>query len=104
MDTKSTRAEGLFELAEKYRNWTIRYLPAGGPAAIYDLGLLLDALNDKRLKAAHDAAVAGCVAEKLLAHINPAMRFHHAAEKSTQLLRKRGLIKDETAVIGEGSI
>ena len=59
MDTQSTAAEGRFELEEKYRRWKETYLPAGDATATYPLDQQLQALGDERLKAAHEAAMAG---------------------------------------------
>ena len=92
MDTKhSTVAEGRFELEEKYRRWKETHLPAGDSPSTYPLDRQLDALGDERLIAAHDAAMAGLTAEKLLAHIKPIGNFHYAAGLTTDLLFKRGL-------------
>ena len=92
MDAKSTAAEGRFELEEKYRRWKETYLPAGDSTATYPLDQQLQTLSDERLKAVHDAAVAGLIAEKLLAHIKPIDNFHYAAGLTTGLLFKRGLV------------
>ena len=91
MDTKSTVAEGRFELEEKYRRWKETYLPAGDTTSTYPLDQQLQALGDERLKAAHEAAMAGLIAEKLLGHIKPIGNFHYAAGLTTGLLVKRGL-------------
>lgn len=91
MDTKSTIAEGRFELKEKYRRWEETYLPLGGTTYLYPLGQQLEALGDERLKAAHEAAMVGLIAEKLLAHINPIANFHYAAGLTSSLLFKREL-------------
>ena len=88
----STPTEGRFELEEKYRRWKETYLPAGDSTATYPLDQQLQALGDKRLKAAHEAAMAGLTAEKLLAHIKPIGNFHYAAGLTTGLLSKRGLV------------
>lgn len=92
MDTKSTTAEGRFELEEKYRRWKETYLPAGDATATYPLDQQLQALGDERLKAAHEAAMAGLIAEKLLDHIKPIRYFHYVARLTTGLLFKRGLV------------
>ena len=92
MGTQSTAAEGRFELEEKYRSWKETYLPAGDASATYPLDQQLQALGDERLKAAHEAAMAGLTAEKLLAHIKPIGNFHYAAGLTTGLLIKRGLL------------
>ncbi len=84
MNTQSTIAEGHFELEETY-------LPAGDTTATYPLDQQLQALGDEHLIAAHDAAMAGLTAEKLLAHIKPVGNFHYAAGLTTGLLFKRGL-------------
>ena len=91
MDTQSTIAEGHFELKEKYRRWKETHLPAGDTTSTYTLVKQLEALGDERLKAAHEAAMAGFTAEKLLAHIKPIGNFHYAAGLTTELLFKRGL-------------
>ena len=90
MGTQSTAAEGRFELEEKYRRWKETYLPAGDATATYPLDQQLQALGDERLKAAHEAAMAGLMAEKLLAAIKPVANFHFAAGLTTGLLFKRG--------------
>ena len=92
MDTQSTAAEGRFELEEKYRHWKETYLPAGDATATYPLDQQLQALGDERLKAAHEAAMAGLTAEKLLAHIKPIGNFHYAAGLTTGLPFKRDLV------------
>ena len=92
MDTKhSTVAEGRFELEEKYRRWKETHLPAGDACSTFPLDKQLEALSDERLIAAHDEAMAGLTAEKLLAHIKPIGNFHYAAGLTTGLLFKRGL-------------
>ena len=93
----STPAEGRFELEEKYRRWKETYLPAGDASATYPLDQQLQALGDERLKAAHEAAMAGLAAEKLLAHIKPIGNFHYAAGLTTGLLFKRGLNHEDTS-------
>lgn len=96
MDTKhSTVTEGRFELEEKYRRWKETYLPAGDTTSTYTLVEQLEALGDERLKAAHEAAMAGLTAEKLLAHIKPIGNFHYAAGLTTGLLLKRGIYESE---------
>ena len=97
MDTKSTAAEGRFELEEKYRRWKETYLPAGDttPTPTYTLVEQLEALGDERLKAAHEAAMAGLTAERLLAHIKPIGNFHYAAGLTTGLLFERGIYEPE---------
>lgn len=89
MDTQSTVAEGRFELEEKYRRWKETYLPAGDATATYPLDQQLQALGDERLKAAHEAAMAGLIAEKLLGHIKPIGNFHYAAGLTAGLLSLR---------------
>ena len=91
MGTQSTAAEGRFELGEKYRRWKETYLPAGDTPFTYPLGKQLEALGDERLIAAHEAAMAGAAAEKLLAPLKPIGNFHYAAGLTTGLLFKRGL-------------
>ena len=92
MDTKhSTVAEARFQLEEKYRSWKETHLPAGDASATYPLGKQLEALGDERLIAAHEAAMAGAAAEKLLDHINPVCYFNRVVELTTGLLFKRGL-------------
>ena len=95
MDTKATIVEGHFELEEKYRRWKETYLSAGDATFTYPLDQQLQALSDARLKAAHKAAMAGLIAEKLLAHIKPISNFHYAAGLTTDLLFKRGIYKSE---------
>ena len=95
MGTQSTAAEGRFELEEKYRRWKETYLPAGDATATYPLDQQLQALGDERLKAAHEAAMAGLIAEKLLAHIKPISNFHYAAGLTIGLLLKRGIYEPE---------
>ncbi len=71
MDTQSTAAEGRFELEEKYRRWKETHLPDGNLSNVWPVIDQLQTLSDERLKAAHEAAVAGLIAEKLLAHVKP---------------------------------
>lgn len=92
MGTQSTAAEGRFELEEKYRSWKETYLPAGDTTATYPLILQLEALGDEQLRTAHEAAMVGLIAEKLLAHIKPLWNFHYAAGLTTSLLFERGLL------------
>lgn len=91
MGTQSTAAEGRFELAEKYRRWKETHLPAGDTCSTFPLNRQLKTLDDEHLIAAHDEAMAGMTAEKLLAHLNPIGNFHYTAELTTELLFKRGL-------------
>ena len=92
MDTKhSIAAEARFALEEKYRSWKETHLPAGDDSVTFSLIQQLALLGDERLKAAHEAAMAGAAAEKLLAHINPVYYFNHVAELTTGLMLKRGL-------------
>ena len=91
MGTKATIAEGHFELEEKYRRWKETYLSAGDATFTYPLDQQLEALGNERLKAAHEAAMAGLTAEKLLAHIKPIGNFHYAVGWTTGLLFRRGL-------------
>ena len=93
----STPAEGRFELEEKYRRWKETHLPAGDATATYPLDQQLQALGDERLIAAHDEAMAGLTAEKLLAHLKPIGNFHYAAGLTTGLLFKRGLNHEDTS-------
>ena len=95
MDTQSTVAEGHFELEEKYRCWKETYLPAGDTTSTYPLDQQLQALGDERLKAAHEAAMAGLIAEKLLAHIKPIGNFHYVVGLTTGLLFERGIYEPE---------
>ena len=97
MGTQSTAAEGRFELEEKYRRWKEIHLPAGDACSTFPLDRQLEALGDERLKAAHEAAMAGLTAEKLLAHIKPIGNFHYAAGLTTELLFKRGLNHEDTS-------
>ena len=92
MDTRPTAAEGRFELEEKYRHWKETYLPDGNLSCVWPILDRLQTLGDERLKAAHDAAVAGLFAEKLLAHVKPISNFHFVAGLTTGLLIKRGLL------------
>ena len=92
MGTQSTAAEGRFELEEKYRRWKETYLPAGDTTSTYSLIQQFRALDDERLKAAHEAAVAGFVAEKLLAHVKPIGNFHYVVGLTTVMMVRRGLI------------
>ena len=92
----STVAEGHFELKEKYRRWKETYLPAGDATATHSLAEQLQALSDERLKAAHEAAMAGLIAEKLLSHIKPIGNFHYAAGVTTGLLFKRDLVDERS--------
>ena len=80
-----------FELEEKYRKWKDTHLPAGDLPSTYLLERQLEALGNERLKAAHEAAMAGLVAEKLLAHIKPVSNFYHVVKLTTDLLLKRGM-------------
>lgn len=96
MGTQSTAAEGRFELREKYRRWKETYLPAGDTTATYPLVAQLEALGNERLKAAHEAAMAGLAAEKMLAHLHPVANFHYVAGLTAGMLLKRGL-KHETS-------
>ena len=91
MDTQPTAPEGRFELEEKYRHWKETYLPDGNLSSIWPVVDQLQTLSDERLKTAHDEAMAGLMAEKLLAHIKPIGNFHYAAGLTTELLFKRGL-------------
>ena len=88
----TTVAEGRFELEEKYRRWKETHLPAGNASVTFLLiQQQLALLGNDRLKAAHEAAMAGAAAEKLLAHINPVYYFNRVVELTTGLLFKRGL-------------
>lgn len=91
MCTQSTAAEGRFELEEKYRRWKETYLPAGDTVATYPLDTQLEALGNERLIAAHDAAMAGLVAERLLVHLHLAVNFHYAAGLTAGMLLRRGM-------------
>lgn len=91
MCTQSTAAEGRFELEEKYRRWKETYLPAGDTVATYPLVQQLQVLGDERLIAAHDAAMAGLVAERLLVHLHLAVNFHYAAGLTAGMLLRRGI-------------
>ena len=96
MDTQQTAAEGRFELGEKYRRWKETYLPAGDTTSTYSLIQQFRALDDERLKAAHEAAVAGFVAEKLLAHIKPIGNFHYVVGLTTVMMVRRGLLNSDS--------
>lgn len=91
MDTQSTAAEGRLELGEKYRRWKETYLPAGDTLFTYTLVAQLEALGDEHLIAAHDAAMAGLAAEKMLAHLHPVANFHYVAGLTAGMLLRRGL-------------
>ena len=91
MCTQSTAAEGRFELEEKYRRWKETYLPAGNTVATYPLVQQLQVLGDERLIAAHDAAMAGLIAERLLVHLHLAVNFHYAAGLTAGMLLRRGI-------------
>ena len=91
MDTQSTAAEGRFELEEKYRRWKETYLPDGNLSCVWPIVDQLQTLGDERLIAAHKDAMAGLLAERLLAAIKPVANFHFAAGLTTGLLFKRGL-------------
>ena len=92
MDTQPTAAEGRFELEKKYRRWKETHLPDGNLSHIWSIVDQLQTLSDERLKAAHDAAVAGFIAEKLLAHIGPSNNFHFATALTTAMMSRRGLL------------
>lgn len=87
----STPAEGRFELEEKYRRWKETHLSAGDACSTFPLDRQLEALGDERLIAAHEDAMAGLMAEKLLAAIKPVANFHYIAGLTTDLLFKRSL-------------
>lgn len=95
MGTQSTAAEGRFELGEKYRRWKETYLPIGSASSSIPLDIQLKGLSNASLLAAHEAAMAGLIAEKLLAHTNPIANFHYAAGLITGLLLKRGIYEPE---------
>ena len=97
MDTQQTAAEGRFELEEKYRRWKETNLPAGDTTSTHSLIQQLRALGDERLKAAHEAAMAGPIAEKLLAHIKPIGNFHYVVELTTMMMVTRGLNHENTS-------
>ena len=92
MDTKSTATEVRFELKEKYRHWKETYLPDGNISYVWPIIEQLQTLSDEQLKAAHEAAVAGLIAEKLLADVEPSSNFHFVTGLTTSLLLKRGLL------------
>ena len=92
MDTQQTATEGRFELGKKYQHWKETYLPDGNLSYGWPVIDQLQTLSDEQLKAAHEAAVAGLIAEKLLAHIKPSSNFHFVAGLTTGLLFKRGLL------------
>ncbi len=97
MDTQSTAAEGRFELEEKYRRWKETHLSTGDVCSAFVLLEQLEALDDKRLIAAHKDAMVGLLAEKLLAATSPLANFHFAAGLTTGLLCKRGLNHEDTS-------
>ena len=96
MDTQPTAAEGRFELEKKYRRWKETHLPDGNLSCIWPIVDQLQTLGDERLKAAHDAAVAGFIAEKLLAHIGPSNNFHFVTALTTAMMNDRGLNHEYT--------
>ena len=67
-------------------------LIAGDTTATYPLDQQLQALGDERLKAAHEAAMAGLTAEKLLAHIKPIGNFHFVVGLTMVMTARRGLL------------
>ena len=91
METNSSATSGCVQLEEKYRQWKETYLPAGDTLATHPLGVQLKALGNERLIAAHDAAMAGLAAEKMLAHLHPVANFHYAAWFTTGILFMRGI-------------
>ena len=97
MDTQSTAAEGRFELEEKYRIWRETHLPDGNLSRVWPIVDQLQTLGDERLIAAHKDAMAGLLAERLLAAIKPVANFHFAAGLTTGLLFKRGLNHENTS-------
>lgn len=92
MDTKQTAAEGRFELVKKYQHWKETYLPDGNLSDVWPIFDQLQTLGNERLKAAHDAAVAGLIAEKLLAHIKPTGNFHYVVGLTADMMARRGLV------------
>lgn len=97
MGTQSTAAEGRFELEEKYRRWKETHLSTGDVCSAFVLLEQLEALDDKRLIAAHKDAMAGLLAEKLLATTSPLANFHFAVGLTTGLLLKRRLNHENTS-------
>lgn len=98
MDTnKSTVAEGHFELEEKYRRWKETHLSTRDVCSAFVLLEQLEALDDKRLIAAHKDAMVGLLAEKLLAATGPLANFHFAVGLTTGLLCKRRLNHENTS-------
>ena len=97
MDTQPTITKGHFELEEKYRRWKETHLPTGDVCSAFVLLEQLEALDDKRLIAAHKDAMAGLLAEKLLATTSPLANFHFAAGLTTGLLYKRRLNHENTS-------
>lgn len=91
METNSSATSGCVQLEEKYRQWKETYLPAGYTLSTYPLDIQLEALGNERLIAAHNAAMAGLAAEKMLAHLHPVANFHYAAGLTTGILYMRGL-------------
>lgn len=90
MDTKSTAAEGRFELEEKYQRWKETHLPAGNVTFVSTVNQL-DALGTERLKAAYDDAVAGLIAERMLDAPGHTPVFHLVAGMARGLLITRGV-------------
>lgn len=91
METNSSAAISRVQLEEKYRQWRETYLSTGNALSASPLDVQLETLGNERLIAAHDAAMAGLVAEKMLAHLNPVANFHYAAGLTTGILHMRGL-------------
>ena len=92
MGTQSTAAEGRFELEEKYRRWKETHLSDGNLSYVWPIVDQLKTLSDERLIAAHEDAMAGLTAEKLLAHIKSRSNFHFVAGLTTGMMVRRGLL------------
>jgi hypothetical protein len=87
MDT----ARPALALEEKYQRWKETHLPLADTYTTFPLAMLLQTLDNERLLAAHKDAVAGLIAEKLLARTNPFDNFRYAAGLTAELLFRRGL-------------
>jgi hypothetical protein len=89
MDTHPGRSVQALE--EKYRRWKETHLLIGDVDSTLPLDLLLRTLDNDRLLAAHNEAMVGLMAERLLAHTNPVDNFRYAVGLTTELLIRRGI-------------
>jgi hypothetical protein len=87
MDT----AQPALELEKKYRRWRKAHLLIEDTNSAIPIDLLLSTLDNERLIAAHNDAIAGLMAERLLAHTNPASNFRYVAGLTIELLIRRGI-------------